>query len=90
VINSNTAITGTFMVAMDTFTLVQGWQDVPYRPTALEWLARSDNPARFQTRGFLEGFQVMNQQSSSTMRLRQAELTILIWGSKGGEICQKA
>jgi hypothetical protein len=30
----------------------------------------------------------MKQQSSSTMRLRQAELTILKRGSKGGEIHQ--
>jgi hypothetical protein len=28
----------------------------------------------------------MNQQSSSTMRFHQVELTILIRGSKGGEI----
>jgi hypothetical protein len=31
----------------------------------------------------------MNQQSSSMMRLHQAELTILIWRLKGGEIHQK-
>jgi hypothetical protein len=30
----------------------------------------------------------MNQQSSSMMRLRQAMLTFLLWGSKGGEIRQ--
>jgi hypothetical protein len=30
----------------------------------------------------------MKQQSSSTMRLRQAELMILIRGSKGGKIRQ--
>jgi hypothetical protein len=31
----------------------------------------------------------MNRQSSSTMRFRQVELTVLIRGSKGGEIRQK-
>jgi hypothetical protein len=62
---------------------------VPHRQTTLERLARRDNSARFQTRGFLEVFQVMNQQSFSTMRFHQAELTILIRGSTGGEICQK-
>jgi hypothetical protein len=30
----------------------------------------------------------MKQQSSSMMRLRQAELTILKWNSEGGEIQQ--
>jgi hypothetical protein len=35
------------------------------------------------------GFGSMKQQSSSPMRLRQAELMILIQGSKGGEIHQK-
>jgi hypothetical protein len=32
----------------------------------------------------------MKQQSFSMMRLRQAELMILIWGSKGGENRQMA
>jgi hypothetical protein len=36
----------------------------------------------------LIGFGVMKQQSSSTIRLRQVELTILIRDSKGGEIRQ--
>jgi hypothetical protein len=30
---------------------------MPYRLTTLEWLARGDESARFQTRGLLEGFQ---------------------------------
>jgi hypothetical protein len=36
----------------------------------------------------LIGFRATKQQSSSMMRLCQAELMILIWGSKGGEIRQ--
>jgi hypothetical protein len=80
-INTNTAI-------MDTFTLAQGWQNVLYRQTTLERPARRDEAARFGTREFLEGFRLMNKQSSSMMRFRQAKLTILICGSKGGEIRQ--
>jgi hypothetical protein len=37
----------------------------------------------------LISFGAMKQQSSSTMKLCQAELMILIWGSKGGKIHQK-
>jgi hypothetical protein len=65
-------------------------KNAPYRPTTLEWLSQSDNLARFLTREFLEGFWVMNQQSSSTMRVHQAELTVLIWRSNRGEIRQKS
>jgi hypothetical protein len=36
----------------------------------------------------LIGFRALKQPSSSMMRLRQEELTILIRGSKGREICQ--
>ncbi len=39
----------------------------------------------FKQEESLIGFGAMKQQSSSMMRLRQAELMILIWGSKGGE-----
>jgi hypothetical protein len=88
VIDSNMTITGTFKVTIDTFTFVQGWQ-VSYRPTTLEWLARSDNSARFRTRGFLEGFQVMNQQSFSTMKLCQVELMILNQSLKGNTTTKK-
>jgi hypothetical protein len=35
---------------------------MPYRQTTLEWLARSDKSARFQTRGLSEGLWLMNQQ----------------------------
>jgi hypothetical protein len=35
------------------------------------------------------GFGAMKQQSYSMMRLHQAELTILIRGAKGREICQQ-
>jgi hypothetical protein len=89
-IDSNAAIIGTFKVVMDPVTLAQGWQNVPYRQITLEWLAQSDNPTRFQTRGFLEWFQVMNQQSFSMMRFCQAELMILIRRSEGGEIRQNS
>jgi hypothetical protein len=90
VIDSNATITNTFTVARDPFTLTQGWQNVTYQQITLEWLARSDASTRFQTRGFLEGLRLMNQQYSPMMRFHQAELTILIWRSKGGEIRQKA
>jgi hypothetical protein len=43
----------------------------------------------FEQEDNLIGFGAMKQQSSSMMRLRQAVWTILIWGSKGGEIRQK-
>jgi hypothetical protein len=42
----------------------------------------------FEQEDGLISFRAMKPQSSSTMRLRQAELTILIRGSKGGEIRQ--
>jgi hypothetical protein len=42
----------------------------------------------FEQEDYLKGFRTMKQQSSSMMMLRQAELTILIQGSKGGEIRQ--
>jgi hypothetical protein len=42
----------------------------------------------FEQEDDLTGFGAMKQQSSSLMRLHQVELTILIRGSKGGEICQ--
>jgi hypothetical protein len=55
----------------------------------LEWLARNDESTRFRTRGSLEGFWLMNQQSSSAMRFCHVELMILIRRLEGGEICQK-
>jgi hypothetical protein len=55
----------------------------------MERLAQSDEQQGFKQEDYLKGFRVMNQQSYSTMRLHQAELTILIRGSKGGEIYQK-
>jgi hypothetical protein len=42
----------------------------------------------FEQEDNLIDFAAMKQHSSSMMRLRQAELTILIRGSKGGEIRQ--
>jgi hypothetical protein len=55
----------TVRVAMDTFTLAQGWQKGAIPATTLERLARGDNSARFQTRGRHEGFGVMNPSNFS-------------------------
>jgi hypothetical protein len=44
----------------------------------------------FKQEDDLIGFRAMKQQSSSTMRLHQAEMTILIQGSKGREIHQNS
>jgi hypothetical protein len=59
-----------------------------YRQITLERLARNDKLARFQTRGQADKFRAMKQQSSSMMRLHQAELTLLIRRTKGKEIRQ--
>jgi hypothetical protein len=42
----------------------------------------------FEQEDILIGFEALKQQPSPTMRLHQAELMILIRGSKGGEIRQ--
>jgi hypothetical protein len=55
-IDSNAAIIGTLNVAMDTFTLAQGWQNDAILATALERLAQGDKSSRFQTRGWSERF----------------------------------
>jgi hypothetical protein len=50
-IDSNVAITFTFRVAMDAFTLTQGRLKGAIPATTLERLARDDMSARFQIRG---------------------------------------
>jgi hypothetical protein len=55
-IDSNMAIVGTLKVAMDTFTLAQGWQKSVILATTLERLARGDKSGMFQTRGQSERF----------------------------------
>jgi hypothetical protein len=55
----------------------------------LEWLARNDEATTFEQEDYLNGFWVMNQQSSSMMRFHQVGLTVFIRRSKGGEIRQK-
>jgi hypothetical protein len=59
-----------------------------YRQTTLERLLETISWKCFKQGESLIGFKAMKQQSSTTIRLHQAELTILIWGSKGGEIHQ--
>jgi hypothetical protein len=60
-IDSNTAITFTFRVAMGTFTLAQGRQKGAIPTTTLERLTRGDKSARFQIRVRHERFRgVMN------------------------------
>jgi hypothetical protein len=80
-IDSNTAISVPSLWA-------QGW-----RQWATDNQPWKDSLKTISWQGFeqedgLIVFGAMKQQYSSMMRLRQAELTILIWGSKGGEICQ--
>jgi hypothetical protein len=65
-IDNHTAIMGIFKVAMDTFTLAQGWQKGAT-------LANNLGKARSRREGFkqedyLRGFSVMIQQSSPTMK----------------------
>jgi hypothetical protein len=60
-----------------------------YRQTNLERLPEMISWQGLEQEDSLIGFGAMKQQSSSMMRLRQAESTILIQGSKGGKICQK-
>jgi hypothetical protein len=55
-IDNNVAITFTVRVAMDTFTLAQGWQKGAIPATTLERLAQGDKSARFQIRGGHERF----------------------------------
>jgi hypothetical protein len=55
-VDGNAAITGTFKVAKDTFTLAQGWQKGAIPAATLERLARGDKSTRFQTRGRHERF----------------------------------
>jgi hypothetical protein len=55
-IDGNTAIVGTLKVAMDTFTLAQGWRKGAIPATTLERLARGDKLIRFQRRGRHEMF----------------------------------
>jgi hypothetical protein len=66
--------------------LAQGWRqwatgNKPWKDSleTMSWQG-------FEQEDDLISFWAMKQQSSSTMRLRQVDLTILILGSKGGEI----
>jgi hypothetical protein len=49
-VDGNAAITGTFKVAKNTYTLAQGWQKGAIPAITLERLARRGKSARFQTR----------------------------------------
>jgi hypothetical protein len=64
-IDNNAAITFIVRVAMDTFTLTQGWQKGVIPATTLERHARGDKSARFQTRERHEGFRVINPPNFS-------------------------
>jgi hypothetical protein len=60
---------------------------VPYRRITLEWLARSDESARFQTRGLLEWFRrneptIFPNDEASSSGVDDSHM-----GSKGGAIC---
>jgi hypothetical protein len=59
-----------------------------YQQPTLENLLETISWLGYEQEDGLICFGAMKQQSSSTMRLHQAELMILIRGSKGGEIHQ--
>jgi hypothetical protein len=65
-IDSNTAIAGTFKVAKDTFTLAEGWEKKCYTGNqpwkdSLEAINRTG----FEQEDGMKGFGVMNRQNSS-------------------------
>jgi hypothetical protein len=68
--------------------LAQGWR--PWATDNQPWkdLLEMMSWQGFEQEDGLISFRAMKEQYSSMLRLRQAELTILMRGSKGGEIRQ--
>jgi hypothetical protein len=63
---------------------------VLYQQTTLERLARSDEAARYRTRGLLEGFQCNDPTTFHNDEIASSRVDNSHTGSMGGEIHQKA